>query len=38
MSDPPRHYMLFAKLHKRGLTDEERSQRGIQIPFQMDSS
>jgi len=38
MSDPPGHFMLFAKLHKGGLTDEKRSRRGIQNPFQMDSS
>jgi hypothetical protein len=38
MSDPPRHFMLFAKLHKGGLTYEKRSRRGIQNSFQMDSS
>ena len=38
MSDPPGHFMLFAKLHKGDLTYEKRSRRGIQSSFQMDSS
>jgi len=34
MSDPPRHFMLFCKLQKGGLTDAKRSQRDIENPIQ----
>jgi hypothetical protein len=38
MSDPPGHFVLFCKLQKGGIAYAKRSQRGIQSPFQMDSS
>jgi len=38
MSDPPGHFVLFCKLQKGGLGHAKRSQKGIQSPFQMDSS
>jgi len=38
MSELPGHFVLFCKLQKGGKAYAKRSQRGIQNPFQMDSS